>query len=383
MAVPNTNTFGLQDVVNEVVPSVDGLVECFAEANDIDFDPIYEGLKNGLLNFRNYGAKAPILFVDGVGGTITTLSLFVFQLEGSNVNDGNYFNFTTDGTDISIHASVSFNQKQISWIQGTATAFIDTKGQMSNMQQGVFADQSQLKTLYIPNCLVCEGPGGFFTMRGLSGLHHYFEMKSLVTINNHYLTGATSLKILRLPSLTNTWIQNIGRNQLQGMSSLERCYLPLLQTIVYPDGLIRTLQNVKSGCVFYVHANLETSNGGNREQLIAELEDNQGAIIVYINNTTSPNKVTNLSTSSITTSGVTLNFTAPSSTNTLDFYEVWIEATDGSVRWHKYFSHQEISGTGRTVIGLSSSTNYDIKIVACDQYYNRSEFSNILNFTTL
>ena len=56
MAVPDTNAFTLQDVVTEVNPTTDDLVDCFADAVAGKFDPNYSGSKNSLLNFRNYGA---------------------------------------------------------------------------------------------------------------------------------------------------------------------------------------------------------------------------------------------------------------------------------------------------------------------------------------
>lgn len=62
MAVPNTNTFSLQDVVDEVNPTTDDLVDCFADAVASKFDPAYSGSKNQLLNFRNYGAETLTLF---------------------------------------------------------------------------------------------------------------------------------------------------------------------------------------------------------------------------------------------------------------------------------------------------------------------------------
>lgn len=58
MAVPNTNTFSLQDVVNDINPTTDDLVDCFADANQYGFDPVYEGSKDNLYNFRNYCGDA-------------------------------------------------------------------------------------------------------------------------------------------------------------------------------------------------------------------------------------------------------------------------------------------------------------------------------------
>tara|TARA_B110000090_G_scaffold196781_1_gene234071 strand:- start:31 stop:465 length:435 start_codon:yes stop_codon:yes gene_type:complete len=67
MGVPNTTTFELQDVVDEVNPTTDDLVDCFADAVASKFDSSYEGSKNQLLNFRNYGAVSNTSFLSGTG----------------------------------------------------------------------------------------------------------------------------------------------------------------------------------------------------------------------------------------------------------------------------------------------------------------------------
>ncbi len=54
MAVPNTNTFSLSDVITEIGGGVDSLADCFSNSNSLGFDPAYSGGKNSLLNFRNY-----------------------------------------------------------------------------------------------------------------------------------------------------------------------------------------------------------------------------------------------------------------------------------------------------------------------------------------
>ena len=56
MAVPDTTTFTLQDVVDEINPTTDDLADCFADATAACFDSSYSGSKDELLNFRNYGA---------------------------------------------------------------------------------------------------------------------------------------------------------------------------------------------------------------------------------------------------------------------------------------------------------------------------------------
>lgn len=59
MAVPDTNTFSLGDVVTELgLGAGSSLGDCFSAANSSSFDPAYEGSKDRLSNFRNYGAES-------------------------------------------------------------------------------------------------------------------------------------------------------------------------------------------------------------------------------------------------------------------------------------------------------------------------------------
>ena len=60
MPVPNNYNFSLQDVVNEIPGGQSSLQECFNEANASSFDPLYQGSKNSLRNFRNYRAILPV-----------------------------------------------------------------------------------------------------------------------------------------------------------------------------------------------------------------------------------------------------------------------------------------------------------------------------------
>lgn len=56
MAVPNTSTFTLIDVTDELgLSDGDGLFESFDEAESSFFDPTYKGSLDRLSNFRNYG----------------------------------------------------------------------------------------------------------------------------------------------------------------------------------------------------------------------------------------------------------------------------------------------------------------------------------------
>lgn len=65
MPVPDTNTFSLQDVVNEINPTTNDLVDCIADAEHVQFDPAYYTYPaTNLLEFRNYGNQWVIADMD-------------------------------------------------------------------------------------------------------------------------------------------------------------------------------------------------------------------------------------------------------------------------------------------------------------------------------
>jgi len=58
MAVPNTTTFSLLDVVNEINPPNRSLNGCFVASNSSGFVSSYAGSKTQLSNFRSYNHSA-------------------------------------------------------------------------------------------------------------------------------------------------------------------------------------------------------------------------------------------------------------------------------------------------------------------------------------
>jgi len=92
MAIPDTDTFSLQDVITEFGLAPDeGLVECFAEAVAGDFDPSHnpnaDGTDNNLLNFRNYGAASSpyVRTVVGYSSTTSTAKTVVYNITSLDV----------------------------------------------------------------------------------------------------------------------------------------------------------------------------------------------------------------------------------------------------------------------------------------------------------
>ena len=75
MAVPDTTTFTLQDVVDVVNPTTDDLVDSFADAVAGDFDSSYgPGDETNLLQFRNYDGSTLLQITMSTGTTKDTCS---------------------------------------------------------------------------------------------------------------------------------------------------------------------------------------------------------------------------------------------------------------------------------------------------------------------
>jgi hypothetical protein len=66
MSVPNTNSFSLQDVVDEINPTSDDLATCVAEANSVGFDTeYYTAPATSLYEFRNYIDSSNLYLTSG------------------------------------------------------------------------------------------------------------------------------------------------------------------------------------------------------------------------------------------------------------------------------------------------------------------------------
>ena len=78
MGVPNTDTFTLDDVLQELgLGDGDSLQDCFDDATSSSFDTNYnpnsDGTDNNLLNFRNYGGEQYWDYAAGTQSTVTNI----------------------------------------------------------------------------------------------------------------------------------------------------------------------------------------------------------------------------------------------------------------------------------------------------------------------
>lgn len=163
-------------------------------------------------------------------------------------------------------------------------------------------------------------------------------------------------------------ITSIGNTGFQNTGSLLWIYIPNCTVLGSSASVDNScFQNSPANSIFYLSPTLATSNSGAEEADVAGIRARNGDIR-YVTNFTAPAPVTTLSSGTIFNSSVALNFTTPSSTNAIDYYECYADDV--------------FKNRGKTITGLTNNTNYNVTIYAIDVFFNKSLVSNNLNVTT-
>jgi len=148
-------------------------------------------------------------------------------------------------------------------------------------------------------------------------------------------------------------------------------YIPICISLGSTSGDNGVFLNVASGSEIYCHPSLATNNAGGEDGDVAYARS-RGCYISFVSSFTAPSPVTTLAAGTIYNTAIQLNFTPPSSTNAIQYYECY---ANGVLK-------NRITGSGQYITGLTASTSYsDITIKAVDIFYNRS-ISNTLNVST-
>lgn len=267
--------------------------------------------------FGNRNTKGWNTFIGGVSSTISTSAQLATKL---GISNNRIRNFVVVGSDIKCKITggnyVIPQFDQFFDTSGIITYYRDLDGLVSGLGNLAFYNTT-IAEVYTPNA-TSIGTAAF----------------------DQNIAFSNNLKILYAPRCT-----SIGNT--------------VLNNNVFRSG------NLGGGKI-YVDPSLQTINSGGVEGDIAYLAT--GNTIRYVTNFTPPNPITSLTTGTITSTSVQLNFTNPTgSTNAYDFCEIYKKDINGN--W-LYIS--EIA-SGDIVSGLTTGTTYDFKIVARDIFYNGTE----------
>jgi len=285
----------------------------------------------------------PNTFIGGVSPFITTASNLASRL-GILATDIPYFAIVGDDVEAKITATYSFNWRDEPDLPDSLSYYIDLGAR----------------------CTYNSGWTGFYKITRV-------ELTGCTDIEVRYAainsSGSPVLNSIKLAALAHAGNQKF---QCYSNSVLKELHLPNCITFgSSPSTLDGVFSNIPVDCKVYLPSSAQTSNGGVPDPDVQYLID-RGCDVRFITNNTAPNAITNLSIGTKYATGLQLNFTPPSSVNTIEFYECYANGV----------KKNNISASGGYITGLQPNTPYNIIVKAVDIYYNKSEFSNSVNDTT-
>lgn len=136
MAVPDTNTFSLEDVrVDLGLSATASLADCFLNASASQFDPTYEGSKDRLSNFRNYGNCITTFAITLGSGSASTAAIACGQTINQSYWKNNNSSIISGHTIYtnSCGSSVLVGGAQY-WSDGSLSFQVSNLGVISNVQ---------------------------------------------------------------------------------------------------------------------------------------------------------------------------------------------------------------------------------------------------------
>jgi hypothetical protein len=245
--------------------------------------------------------------------------------------------------------------------------FLSLGKNVVNFSNGAFY-QGQIKGIII------KGDTGNLSLLSRFGNSlEYFRIEGELLSATTSVAQGTPLKTLELPTATN--LHNGSRYQWR-TGSIKRLYAPKTQ---FND---ETSANV-GGVVFY--AGLEYENVAEGVHSNLDSIRNSFSEVRYVSNFITPNPPTNLSFSVNSITSITITFDLPIiNTNDLDFYELFVVKKGEADEIAKLnIRDREITSSGYVLDDLLEGFNYKVFLRTVDFYYNKSEKSNEIEFSTI
>lgn len=268
-------------------------------------------------------AAAPNTFIGGVGATsVTSAADYVALCTGITTSNISSFSIDTNNN-VSFYVdsaySIKANPNNFK-LDTDITYFIDADQLLSGLATDAFSSTTNLKYWY----------GGL-----LSGS----------------LNDGVSRTFISATSLLNV-------------------ISPLSVTLGFDGGNDAVFQSTTLDNLI-VNTSAQTSNGGAVENdVLGEIV--KGTNVLYASNTTAPSAVSDLASVDVYGLSISMTMTAPSSSNTILGYEVWVNGA------FMVF----VETLDFDITGLTFNTLYDIYVHTVDEHGNRSGKSNTVSETT-
>lgn len=298
------------------------------------------------VNYINPYVFAPVAtyntYIGGVSGTISTASLLATKL---GISVGAISNFTIDGSDIKCKITGSYEIPNGAFgrvlagfnFPNVVTYYYDDDNLVTTLNQFSFCYQTNFNDFRLDGVTSC--------------LSYCLSQTPVININLPNLTSCSNYAFL-------------------DAFKAKRYYIPRITSLGTTSGNDFVWQDSNyAGTVIYINPIMQTNNSGAPD---GDLVATTNATVRYVTNFTAPNPVTTLAAGTIYNTVIQLNFTPPSSTNAIEYYEVYKNGV----------FVKNITSSGEYLTELTASTSYDITLIAVDIFYNKSVVSNSLSVST-
>ena len=294
-------------------------------------------MRRRALNFRKHVSPViglPNLFIGGVAASISTASALATKL---GISESDISLFQVSGNDVEASIEIDYVLPEDCFLDSTQiTSFVDLQ-HCKGIEYRSLYQCINLQKVEIVNCLY---------------------------VANFAIRRSTALTEILLQSCTNVQ----GTRAFSVLSNLDFCYLPVVTSLGETVGNDNVFQFSKTSAKILINKFLETSNSGAPDGDLVSMSN-----VVYIDNYTPPDAISDLTVGTKYATALQLNFTPPASVNTVEFYQVYING----------FYHSDLGSPGDFIFGLSPNSAYsDITVKAVDALYNKSSFSNSVSATT-
>jgi len=293
-------------------------------------------------NFAKKVSNGTNTEIGGVSATITSAASLATKL---GISVGNISNFAIAGSDIKCK------------ITGNYT-----------LPFNCFSGDSGL-TYYYDNDMLVTGFGGntvFYNCPNLYDLKLY-GITSITSANCFQLTPL--LVDLSFPNLISCGDTAFGTSIGQPIKNIHIPNCATLGSSV--SGNNGVFANIPSGSVLYLKPSLATVNAGSPDGDIV-VATTAGCIIRYVTNFIPPSAITTLAAGTIYNTAIQLTWTPPSSTNTIEYYEIYANGI---------YNSRHYTNTGYAT-GLIQNAVSNLTVYSVDIFRNKSSISNIVSQST-
>lgn len=325
----------------------------------------------------------PNVFIGGVGATSVTSPADFVSLVFSAITVANITNFNIDLNDnVSFRIDIDYVlDANVFLSDSDLTYYVDTE-HLTSPDNSTFRLATSMNIFKALNpSFVFSAAGSDFRAADLT----YIDYNDVTELSARMFQDNSNVEYVRHKNLLST---GTVAAVWAGCSSTKRIYVPNCTAYRTSLDVNSPFRGIGIGTKIYVPVSMLTVDGGQPHPALKYAVDTRSAVLVGVVNQTAPSAISDLSASSITATGFDADFTPPSSTNTLDYYHIWVERQDLDY-WHKdrviqrNSPYQEILASGDSITGLISGVTYKVKCKAGDIYGNESGFSNEIEITIL